>query len=163
VNIRPVIGITMGDAAGVGPEVVAKALLNTELAGACLPLVIGDARVMAKAMQLTGNRAELNPIHDLSGLKHEPDCLNILDLHNLTELEWVAGQISPACGKASVEYIIQAARLALHNDINALVTAPINIIRKPPVWPATANWVIWNYWPITPVLKNMPPCWPVKT
>ena len=56
---QTIIGITMGDAAGVGPEVVARALTNNEMASDWRPLVIGDAEVMIKAMALVGNRSKL--------------------------------------------------------------------------------------------------------
>jgi 4-hydroxythreonine-4-phosphate dehydrogenase len=123
---KPVIGITMGDAAGVGPEVVVKALLNKEIAEACRPVVIGDAGVIAKALKMAGNQAELNLIGDLTLFKYDANRINILDLHNLAEKDFVIGQISAASGKASVEYILRAAQLALGHQIAAIVTAPIN-------------------------------------
>jgi 4-hydroxythreonine-4-phosphate dehydrogenase len=123
---KPVIGITMGDAAGVGPEVVVKALLNKEIAEACRPVVIGDAGVIAKALKMAGNQAELNLIGDLTLFKYDANRINILDLHNLAEKDFVIGQISAASGKASVEYILRAAQLALWHQIAAIVTAPIN-------------------------------------
>jgi 4-hydroxy-L-threonine phosphate dehydrogenase PdxA len=81
---------------------------------------------MSKAMKLVGNMTALNTINDINQLSDMPDGPCILDLHNLAEKDLVVGQIKAACGKASVEYIISAAQLALHKSIAAMVTAPIN-------------------------------------
>lgn len=125
-DTKPIIGITMGDAAGVGPEVAAKALMDEAVNAMCVPLLIGDAAVMEKAARLTGNRSKLKLLGDNLQLDRSPGVLNMLDLHNLASDELVIGKISAACGRASVEYIIKAAQLALHHQIDAMVTAPIN-------------------------------------
>jgi 4-hydroxythreonine-4-phosphate dehydrogenase len=123
---QKIIGITMGDAAGVGPEVVARALANIDMATDWRALVIGDSEVMIKAMALVGNRSKLIAAGDNLQLNQNTDVLNILDLKNLSFSEVEIGKTSAACGKASVEYIIRAAQLALHHKIDAIVTAPIN-------------------------------------
>ncbi len=123
---KPIIGITMGDAAGVGPEVAAKALMDETVTANCVPLLIGDAAVMVKAKHLVGNRSELKLVGDNMQLDHSSGVMNMLDLHNLKSDELVMGKISAACGRASVEYVIKAAQLALQHQIDAMVTAPIN-------------------------------------
>jgi 4-phospho-D-threonate 3-dehydrogenase / 4-phospho-D-erythronate 3-dehydrogenase len=123
---KPLIGITMGDAAGVGPEVVAKALLNQELIRTVWPLVIGDASVMARAVQLAGSSQKVHPLDNPLQFNYNPGYLNVLDLHNVSEANAVVGQINAGCGKAAVEYILKAAQMALDHQIEAMVTAPIN-------------------------------------
>jgi 4-phospho-D-threonate 3-dehydrogenase / 4-phospho-D-erythronate 3-dehydrogenase len=123
---RPVIAITMGDAAGVGPEVIVKALAGEELYGLCRPLVIGDGSVMQKALELCGSAARLNRLDGMSAALYRKGVIDLLDLHNLEADKVVFGRISAACGKAAVEYIYQAAGMARQGQIDAMVTAPIN-------------------------------------
>ncbi len=125
-EIKPLVAITMGDAAGIGPEVVAKALTDPEIYRICRPLVIGAGVVMQKALNLIKVKMVLGEVKEVTDAGGVSNTLDILDLHNLDEKEVTVGQICKACGKASVEYIIKAAQLALHKSIDALVTAPIN-------------------------------------
>ena len=123
---RPVIAITMGDAAGIGPEVVAKALLSEEIYTICRPLVIGDRLTLVQAIDLIHGHAELNVIKTAAEVTGRLGVIDLLDLHNLAPEEVIIGRICPACGKAAVEYIIRAAQLALHHQAAAIVTAPLN-------------------------------------
>jgi len=123
---RPIVAITMGDAAGIGPEVVAKALLSREIYHICRPLVIGASMVMQKAIELSKGTLELHIITAASEVMGQSGTMDLLDMHNLDQDQVVSGRISPACGKAAVEFIIKAAQLALQGEIDALVTAPIN-------------------------------------
>ena len=106
----PVIGITMGDPAGVGPEVVVKALARTEPYAFCRPRVIGDRKRLDKAMAITGAR---------------PKALDCIDL-GLVPDDLPFGKVSAAAGEAAFRYIEKAVRLALDRDIDAICTAPIN-------------------------------------
>jgi 4-phospho-D-threonate 3-dehydrogenase / 4-phospho-D-erythronate 3-dehydrogenase len=123
---RPIIAITMGDAAGIGPEVVAKALLSEEIYSFCSPLVIGERTAMQKAILLIKGHLEINAVKSPDEVTGHFGYIDLLDLHNLDPEEVFTGRICPACGKAAVEFIIKAAQLALHHQVDALVTAPIN-------------------------------------
>lgn len=123
---KPVIAITMGDAAGIGPEVVAKALLDKDIYDSCSPVVIGDYTVMQNSIHLIKGKVELNPLININNRTGRYGTIDIIDLHNLTQKDIRVGKVSPACGKASVEYIIKAAQLGLHKEVNAIVTAPIS-------------------------------------
>jgi 4-hydroxythreonine-4-phosphate dehydrogenase len=125
-DTRPLIAITMGDAAGIGPEVVVKALADPSIYEVCRPLVIGTSNVMRQAVNLFQGKMSLKDIKDVSEVTGKSDVIDILDMHNIEENQVIFGQICPVCGKSSVEYIIKAAQLALHKKIDALVTAPIN-------------------------------------
>ncbi|MBI4188443.1 MAG: 4-hydroxythreonine-4-phosphate dehydrogenase PdxA [Chloroflexi bacterium] len=123
---RPIIAITMGDAAGIGPEIVAKALLSAEIYRICRPLVVGEGVIMEKAVKLVKKPLKLHPVKTAAEVKGQPGTIDLLDLHNLKREEVVLGQLCSPCGRASMEYIAEAARLALGGEVKALVTAPIN-------------------------------------
>lgn len=123
---RPVVGITMGDASGVGPEIIAQALAREEIYGICRPLVIGDAEAMRAAREITRLSQEVQAVENVAeaGFKH--GTIDVLDLHNLDMVALVRGRVNPMAGRAAFEYIQKAVELALAREIEAIVTAPIN-------------------------------------
>lgn len=123
---RPVVGITMGDAAGIGPEVVAGALLSGEVQRLCRPLVIGEMKVMQRAAALAAGGLRFRRTMAAGDAEGTPGIVDILDLQNLDTGAAVFGRVSGACGRAAMEYIAEAARLALAGKVGAIVTAPIN-------------------------------------
>ena len=123
---RPIIAITMGDAAGIGPEVIAKALSSGLLYRQCRPLIIGERVTMQKALDLIKSPAGLRVVKTASEAEGQPATLDLLDMHNLAETDILIGHTCRACGKAAVEYILKAAQLATDGEVSALVTAPIN-------------------------------------
>jgi 4-hydroxythreonine-4-phosphate dehydrogenase len=123
---RPAIAITMGDAAGIGPEVIVKALAFGGIQGICRPLVVGESGVMQEAIKLIGRPLELRPATAASEVKGQPGSIELLDLHNLDRGDVVIGQVCPACGRAAMEYVSRAVGLALEGEVGAMVTAPIN-------------------------------------
>jgi len=123
---RPVIAITMGDAAGVGPEIIVKALISRQIYDMCCPLVVGDAGAMSAALRLVESPLRLHPIDGVDELLGNYGTIDLIDLHNLDPKDVTTGRVCRACGKAAMEYIIKAADLALKNKVRALVTAPIN-------------------------------------
>ena len=123
---RPVVAITMGDPAGIGPEVIAKALASESLYETCRPVVIGDLSAMRDIMTTIKSSAKLHAISSPDEASGQAGTIDLLDMHNLGSQKVVMGKLSPICGKASVEYILKAADLALQKQISAIVTAPIN-------------------------------------
>jgi len=123
---RAIIAITMGDAAGIGPEIIVKALLQKQIYSICHPLVVGEGATMQEAIKLVNRPLKLHPIKTTTELKGQFGVIDLLDLHNLDRKEVVIGQVCGACGKAAMEYITKAAQLALQGEVNAIVTAPIN-------------------------------------
>ena len=107
----------MGDAAGVGPEIICMALSHPDIVKICKPLLIGDRTIMEEALKITGI---------LSKGIFSSDLIKVLDLHNLDLRDLVRGKVSKVTGQAAFEYISEAVRLALAGDIQAVVTAPIN-------------------------------------
>jgi len=116
----------MGDAAGIGPEVIAKALMSKDIYRICRPLVIGEKSTMQKAITLAKSQAALHAVAGVEEIASQYGVIDLLDLHNLDEKEVTTGQVCRACGKASVDYIIKAAQLVLHHEVDAIATAPIN-------------------------------------
>lgn len=123
---RPVIAITIGDPAGIGPEVVVKALDNQEIYWLCRPLVIGEGAAVQAAIKLVNKPLALRPVEKTSDVIGNYGTIDILDQHNLDWNMVKTGCVSPECGRASMEYLEKAMRLALTGEVKAIVTAPIN-------------------------------------
>ena len=121
----PIIAITMGDGAGVGPEVIVGALANTSLQLECRPVVIGDLGRLKQAAEILGSKLDLVAIKDLSEAVYLSDRVNVIDL-NLIPLDLPWGQLSAVAGNASYEFIAFAADLALNQEVHAICTAPLN-------------------------------------
>lgn len=123
---RPIIAITMGDAAGVGPEIVVKALALGEIVALCRPLVVGDLGVLARARQMLGMQLDLHPVAEVDGGRFEPGSIDVLDLANVDLARLKVGQVSAMAGKAAVECVLKAGELALAGEVQGIATAPLN-------------------------------------
>ncbi|MBU0671431.1 MAG: 4-hydroxythreonine-4-phosphate dehydrogenase PdxA [Candidatus Margulisbacteria bacterium] len=124
--VKPIIGITMGDPAGIGPEICAKTLTASEIQVIANCVVIGDRKAMRQALKVAKiPNIEINPIKKISEAKFHRGTLDVLDLKNVSPRLKV-GQVSKAAGKAAIEYIEKAIRLAKDGKIDAIATAPIN-------------------------------------
>jgi len=121
----PLLAITMGDPAGVGPEVIAKALDRPEVWDVCRPVVVGDAGWMEQATRIVGTGRPVRGLQVI-GEAGSGDTLDVLDLANLDVGRLVRGQVSPQAGQAAYEYIRRAVDLALAGEAAGVVTAPIN-------------------------------------
>jgi 4-phospho-D-threonate 3-dehydrogenase / 4-phospho-D-erythronate 3-dehydrogenase len=122
----PIIAITIGDPAGIGPEVTAKALMQDEVWQSCRPLVVGDAGVMQRAAELVGARFSWHAITDPAEAQFDPTAPDVLDLGNADTALWQPGQVSAYAGRAAVDYIERAVELAKAGQVDALATGPIN-------------------------------------
>ncbi len=124
-NKKPRIAITMGDAAGVGPEIIMKSLAHRDLYDRCRPLVVGDAARLEKAGRLAGAALPVRVLADADEARYEPGTVDCLDLH-LIPADLPFGQLSPIAGHAAYEYIRVATDLAMAHRIDAICTAPLN-------------------------------------
>ena len=115
----------MGDAAGVGPEVVMKALAHAEVYAQCRPLVIGDAKQLERAGRLTGVDLSVFKITKPEEGKFKRGVVDCVDL-GLVPADIAYGKVSAAAGEAAYRYIELAVKLALAGSIDAICTAPIN-------------------------------------
>ncbi len=123
---RPVLGVTMGDPAGVGPEIAARALADREVQDKARPVVIGDARVMAAAARVSGLDLRVQALTEVSEASFAPDRIEVLDLANADPGAFAVGRVSAVCGRAAYEYIERGVRLAQEGAIAGIVTAPVN-------------------------------------
>ncbi|MDF2929880.1 MAG: 4-hydroxythreonine-4-phosphate dehydrogenase [Anaerospora sp.] len=123
--MKPVIGITIGDAAGVGPEIIVKALAEKEVYNICRPVVIGDLGIMKRAVSIVGKNLTCRAIDDVLSGGHEFGRIDVLDLNNLPE-DLPFAQVDPRAGKAAYTYVETAVNLALAGKIAAIATAPLN-------------------------------------
>jgi len=108
---RPIIALTMGDPAGIGPEIVLQAVADQQLAPLARWIVVGDAGVLEMAQRITGLRLEA-PLRDpraLAGIE-----------------EFSFGRLDARCGVAAVEYVRMATEMCLRGEAEAMVTAPVN-------------------------------------
>jgi 4-hydroxythreonine-4-phosphate dehydrogenase len=121
----PVVGITMGDPAGVGPEVVMKALARPEAYALCRPLVIGDTRQLARAKSVLKSTMDVRSIERPEQAKFKPGIVDCIDLA-LAPADIPYGKVSAVAGEAAYRYIERAVQLALDGSIDAICTAPIN-------------------------------------
>jgi 4-hydroxythreonine-4-phosphate dehydrogenase len=121
----PTIGITMGDASGIGPEIIMKGLAHFEIYGRCRPLVIGDASRLREAAGLVDSGVTVNPIDRPAQARFTPGIADCIDLRLIPEnLPW--GKLSPICGDAAYQFILRAVQLAKSGEIDAICTAPLN-------------------------------------
>jgi 4-hydroxythreonine-4-phosphate dehydrogenase len=123
---KPAIAITMGDPCGIGPEVVVKALADPRVYSSCRPLVIGNSYAIRQAVKLTGLSLQVNEVNDPATAGNDPGVVDLIDIHNLNPEDITVGQISPACGKAAMEWVTKAGELALAGVVEGLATAPLN-------------------------------------
>jgi 4-hydroxythreonine-4-phosphate dehydrogenase len=115
----------MGDAAGVGPEVVVAALLDESIADACRAVVIGDVRRLREAAALLHREAEIVRVDAFADAEPRPGRISVLDPELLpADLPW--GALSPEAGHAAFEYVRIACELANAGEIDAICTAPLN-------------------------------------
>lgn len=124
---KPVIGVTMGDPAGIGPEICAKALSASAVQAVANCVVIGDRRGLRHGLKISKIEGiEINSIKKIDEAVFKPGTINVLDLENADPGKIKTGQVSKAAGKAAFEYIEKATQLAKNGEIDAIATAPIN-------------------------------------
>ena len=123
--MKPVLGITMGDAAGIGPEVIVKALADKRIYELAHPIVIGDKKMMQRALDIVKSDLQLRTVQDIDNLQSEFGYIDLIDLNNLPA-DLPFAKVDARAGKAAYEYIESAVHLTLKNKIHAIVTAPLN-------------------------------------
>lgn len=124
--MKPILAITMGDPAGIGPEIVVRALNHQSTYEQCRPLVTGDAGVMRMAVKALGLSMEVNAIKSVDEAKFEYGIIDVYDLACIDLSTFAFGQVSPECGNAAFLSIRKAIDLAMANEVDGTVTAPLN-------------------------------------
>ncbi|WP_169251101.1 4-hydroxythreonine-4-phosphate dehydrogenase PdxA [Brevibacterium sp. 'Marine'] len=124
-NALPTVAVTMGDGAGVGPEICIAACLDSSVLAVAAPVVIGDAARLEQAAQVLGVEAEIRRVDSPAQAEQHDGVINVIDLALLPgDLPW--GELSPVAGDAAFRYIERAAQLAMSGEVQAICTAPLN-------------------------------------
>lgn len=123
---RPIVGITLGDVAGIGPEIVLKTCLEEKVYEACKPVVIGDKLVLEKALKDFNIDLKINVIDRLNQGIYQCGTIDLVDLDNIDLNDFEYGKISAQAGKAAYEYIEKAVDLYYNDDLDVIATTPIN-------------------------------------
>lgn len=125
-NCLPILGITMGDPSGIGPEIVVKSLADESVYRICRPLIVGDASVIRQVLSFSPVPLLIRPIRRPAEACFTPGTLDVIDLHNVDIANLIFGQVSAMAGHAAFEAIEKTIRLALDGEVDATVTAPIH-------------------------------------
>jgi 4-hydroxythreonine-4-phosphate dehydrogenase len=124
---RPLLAITMGDPAGIGPEIVLKALRHADVYERCRPLVIGDRATLERASAwVDATDLGYDAVDTPEAGRYESGTVTLLDPGIAPADGYPLGEISPEAGRAAVEYVFRACDLALAGQVDAVVTAPLN-------------------------------------
>ncbi|MGH7233427.1 MAG: 4-hydroxythreonine-4-phosphate dehydrogenase PdxA [Nitrospiraceae bacterium] len=123
---RPILGLTMGDPAGIGPEVIAKALAHRAVRALCRPIVIGSLPVMERTIRSLRLRLRTVTVHDHTEAWGSSVDVPVLDPLERPLGKFRAGAVAEKTGAASVAFIQTAVRLAQAGCTDAIVTGPIN-------------------------------------
>ncbi|HLN14795.1 MAG TPA: 4-hydroxythreonine-4-phosphate dehydrogenase PdxA, partial [bacterium] len=130
---RPLIGVTMGDPAGIGPEIIAKALAGPELYETSRPLVVGDLGTIVRTARDLALPVAVAAVAEPRGGRYVHGTIDVLDLANVHPGTLRMGVIQPDAGRAAGQAIERAIRLAQAGEIDAIATAPLN---KEALWAA---------------------------
>ena len=124
--MRPLLAITMGDVAGIGPEIIAKALNIDEVYGICRPLVVGDADAMNMVLEVAGVCLVVKRVDSPADGLYKRGTIDIISLDNVDTSSLIMGRAQSMAGKASVEFVFKAAEMAMRDEVDGMVTAPLN-------------------------------------
>ena len=125
--MRNIIAITMGDPAGVGPEITVKALRDPEVYERCKPLVIGDREILERACRLVGGeKVNVRLVSDPAQGLYQAGTIDLLDMNLLSPQDFKLGQVSAQAGDAAFQYVKKTIELAMEHKVDATVTNPLN-------------------------------------
>lgn len=122
----PVLALTMGDAAGIGPEVIAGCWPDGRIHSICRPVVVGHSEVMRRAVALRGVEVEVRSVDSLCDLPADPRILPCLAVGGDDLPTGQPGSGDARTGEAAYQAVVRAAQLAIAGEIDGLVTAPIS-------------------------------------
>ncbi|MBS4054438.1 MAG: 4-hydroxythreonine-4-phosphate dehydrogenase PdxA [Thermaerobacter sp.] len=123
---RSYIGIPMGDPAGIGPEIVVKALADNKVNEKAKAVVIGDKSTLEQAMVFCNLELEMKVIENVEDGDYRTGIINLIDMNNIDIKKLEIGKVQGMAGKAAFDYIKKTAELAMAGKIDAMATTPIN-------------------------------------
>jgi 4-phospho-D-threonate 3-dehydrogenase / 4-phospho-D-erythronate 3-dehydrogenase len=125
--VKPIIGITMGDPASIGPEITLKALGKREIYEACNPVVIGDASLMEQSLRIPGiPPVQIHAITSVGAARFTYGTIDVIDLGLVDKSTLKIGEVSAEAGNAAFQYVKKVIELALAGEIDATVTNALN-------------------------------------
>jgi 4-phospho-D-threonate 3-dehydrogenase / 4-phospho-D-erythronate 3-dehydrogenase len=124
-NKKPVLGITMGDPASIGPEVAVKALADAAIYETCYPLLIGDAQVCRQALEHCGLQLNVHSVQTVGEANFQFGTIDVFDLNYYND-SIRSGEMSAIAGDAAFRTVVKAIELAMDGAVDATVTGPIN-------------------------------------
>jgi 4-hydroxythreonine-4-phosphate dehydrogenase len=122
---RPTIAITMGDASGIGPEIIMKALSHPEVHDMCNPLVVGDAERLRTAGEIVRYSPRVDSLEDAAQARFAPGVVECIDL-KLIPKDHPFGSVSAISGEAAFRFIERAVRIVEAGEADAICTAPLS-------------------------------------
>lgn len=122
----PILGITMGDPCGIGPEITVKALGQPQIYEICRPLVVGSAKVLAQALEIAKKQMEIHPIDSVKEAKFQYGTIDVLDQDIVDMASLVHGKVSVQGGEAAYRAIERVIELAILDEIDGTITGPLN-------------------------------------
>lgn len=123
---KPLIAVTLGDPAGIGPEIVVKTIADKDLFAEANCIVLGDAKIVKQAIEVTGVDLKVNCVEEPADGDYSEGVLNMIDLDNIDMDKFEYGKVSAMCGKAAFEYIEKSIQITMDGKADAVATAPIN-------------------------------------
>lgn len=123
---KGIIGVPMGDPAGIGPEILVKSFAEKVIFDMCKPIIIGEKKVLENAMKICGLDLEINVVDTPKDGKYTHGVIDLIDLENIDFEKLEIGKVQAMGGKASFEYIKKSVELAMKNELDAIATTPIN-------------------------------------
>ena len=123
---KPLIGISVGDPAGIGPEITAKALALPEIYELCRPLAIAESEMMREAIRFSKLNLQIHPVASPKEGLYKLGTIDLLDLKNVDGKSIQHKTIQAEYGRASFEYVKKVIELAMAKEIDATVTGPIS-------------------------------------
>lgn len=123
---KPIVAVTMGDPAGIGPEICASAVVHARTLAVARPVIIGDAGVIDRARSYVRVDAKVHAIGSVDQARFAPGLINVLDLENVDVARLELGKVSAMAGNAAFEAVRKAIELGKSRQIDATVTAPIH-------------------------------------
>ena len=124
---RPILGITMGDPASIGPEITLKVLARREIYEKCRPVVVGDVGMLRRALEIPGIfQVGLHAIGDISEARFEYGTVDVLDLGLIDAQKLKIGEVSAEAGDAAFQYVKKDIEMALEGKVDATVTNALN-------------------------------------
>ncbi|MCD2492972.1 4-hydroxythreonine-4-phosphate dehydrogenase PdxA [Lacrimispora sp. NSJ-141] len=124
--MKHIITITMGDAAGIGPEIAVKALSNKDVYESCIPVVIGDRIPLEEALEYAHSDLKLREIKAPEEAAGEFGTIDFINLNLLKKGDWTYKTVCKSSGEASFQYILKGIELAMKRRSHGVVTGPIN-------------------------------------